>query len=60
MSRGFIRRPSFWKIVGAYRSQWKRLLMRALFPNTYGKKGMGWWTKLGLSRLKPQVFVLKR
>lgn len=44
MARGFIRKPSFWKIVGAYRSQWKRSLMRALFPNTYGKKGMGWWT----------------
>lgn len=43
MARGFIRKPSFWRIVGAYRSQWKRSLMRALFPNTYGKKGMGWW-----------------
>ena len=44
MARGFIRKPSFWKIVSAYRSQWKRSLMRWLFPNTYGKKGMGWWT----------------
>ena len=44
MARGFIRKPSFWKIVGAYRSQWKRSLMRMLFPNTYGKKGMGKWT----------------
>ena len=43
MARGYIRKPSFWKIVGAYRSQWKRSIMRFFFPNTYGKKGMGWW-----------------
>lgn len=43
MARGFIRKPSFWKIVGAYRSQWKRSIMRFFFPYTYGRKGMGWW-----------------
>ena len=43
LARGFVRKPSFWKIVGAYRSQWKRSIMRFFFPNTYGKKGMGWW-----------------
>lgn len=42
MARGFIRKPSFWKIVGAYRSQWKRSLRRMFIPG-YGKKGMGWW-----------------
>lgn len=42
MARGFIRKPSFWKTVGAYRSQWKRSLRRFFFPG-YGKKGMGWW-----------------
>jgi hypothetical protein len=42
MSRGIIRKPSFWKIVGAYRSQWKRMLKR-MFIYGYGQKGMGWW-----------------
>ena len=42
MARGFIRKPSFWKTVGAYRSQWKRSLRRFFFPG-YGNKGMGWW-----------------
>lgn len=42
MSRGLIRKPSFWKIVGAYRSQWKRSLKRMFIPR-YGKRGMGWW-----------------
>lgn len=43
MARGYYRKPSFWKIIGAYRSQWKRSFMRGLFPSTYGKRGMGWW-----------------
>ena len=43
MARGYYRKPSFWKIIGAYRSQWKRSFMRWLFPSTYGKRGMGWW-----------------
>lgn len=42
MARGIIRKPSFNKIVGAYRSQWKRMLRR-MFIYGYGKKGMGWW-----------------
>ena len=42
MARGYIRKPSFRKIVGAYRSQWKRAVMRFFFP-LYGRKGMGWW-----------------
>ena len=42
MARGIIRKPSFWKIVGAYRSQWKRTLRRMFIPG-YGKRGMGWW-----------------
>ena len=42
MTRGLIRKPSFWKTVGAFRSQWKRALKRFFLPG-YGKKGMGWW-----------------
>lgn len=42
MARGLIRKPSFNKIVGAFRSQWKRSLLRLFLPG-YGKKGMGWW-----------------
>lgn len=42
MSRCFIRKPSFMKIIGAYRSQWKRYLMRIFTFGLYGKKGMGW------------------
>ena len=42
MARGLIRKPSFWKIVGAYHSQWKRTLKRMFIPR-YGKRGMGWW-----------------
>ena len=42
MARGIIRKPSFWKIVGAYRSQWKRTLKRMFIPG-YGRRGMGWW-----------------
>ena len=42
MARGFIRKTSFWKIVGAFRSQWKRKLKRMFIPG-YGKRGMGWW-----------------
>lgn len=42
MARGFFRKTSFWKTVGAFRSQWKRALKR-FFLFGYGKKGMGWW-----------------
>ena len=42
MARGFFRKTSFWKTVGAFRSQWKRALKRFFLPG-YGKKGMGWW-----------------
>jgi len=42
MSRCFIRKPSFMKIIGAYRSQWKRYLLRIFTFGLYGKKGMGW------------------
>lgn len=41
MSRGVIRKPSFGKVIGAYRSQWKRALLRFFLPG-YGKRGMGW------------------
>lgn len=41
MSRGVIRKPSFDKVIGAYRSQWKRALLRFFLPG-YGKRGMGW------------------
>lgn len=43
MARGIIRKPSFNKIVGAYRSQWKRFWMRLFTFGAYGRKGMGWW-----------------
>ena len=43
MARGIIRKPSFNKIVGAYRSQWKRFWMRLFTFGAYGSKGMGWW-----------------
>ena len=43
MARGIIRKPSFNKIVGAYRSQWKRFWMRLFTFGVYGRKGMGWW-----------------
>ena len=43
MARWFIRKPSFQKMLGAYRSQFKRSLLRLIFP-WYGKKGTGWWT----------------
>ena len=43
MSRGVIRKPSFNKIVGAYRSQWKRFWMRLFTFGLYGSKGVGWW-----------------
>ena len=42
MARGFIRKPSFNKIVGAYRSQWKRFWLRLFTFGVYGSKGMGW------------------
>lgn len=42
MARGLFRKPSFWKIVGAYRSQWKRFWLRLFSFGTYGKKGIGW------------------
>ena len=43
MARGIIRKPSFNKIVGAYRSQWKRFWMRLFTFGAYGSKGIGWW-----------------
>ena len=43
MARGIIRKPSFNKIVGAYRAQWKRFWMRLFTFGMYGRKGMGWW-----------------
>ena len=43
MARGIIRKPSFNKIVGAYRSQWKRFWMRLFTFGIYGRKGIGWW-----------------
>ena len=43
MARGIIRKPSFKKIVGAYRSQWKRFWMRLFTFGIYGSKGIGWW-----------------
>ena len=42
MARGFFRRPSFWKMVAAYRASWKRALLRFFMP-WYGRRGMGWW-----------------
>lgn len=44
MARSIIRKPSFWKVVGAYRSQWKRFWMRLFTFGMYGRKGMGWLT----------------
>lgn len=43
MARGLIRKTSFNKMVGAYRSQWKRFWMRLFTFGAYGRKGMGWW-----------------
>ncbi len=42
MARGLFRKTSFNKIVGAYRSQWKRFWMRLFTFGAYGRKGMGW------------------
>lgn len=42
LARWFIRKPTFSKVLGAYRSQFRRALMRLFFPWAYGKKGMGW------------------
>ena len=42
MARGLIRKPSFNKVIGAYRSQWKRFWRRLFFWG-YGRRGMGWW-----------------
>ncbi len=39
-----LRTPSWAKTFGAYRSQWKRALMRLFFPGAYGKRSMGWLT----------------
>ncbi len=44
LARGIIRKPSFRKIIGAYRSQFIRSILRLFFPFSYGKKGSGWWT----------------
>lgn len=43
MSRGIIRKPSFWKVVGAYRSQWKRFWLRLFTFGAYGRRGIGWF-----------------
>lgn len=43
MSRGLFRKTSFNKLVGAYRSQWKRFWLRLFTFGMYGRKGMGWW-----------------
>lgn len=43
MARGLFRKTSFNKMVGAYRSQWKRFWMRLFTFGMYGRKGMGWW-----------------
>lgn len=42
MARWFIRKFSIKKILGAYKSQWKRLLRR-FTRFGYGVKGFGWW-----------------
>lgn len=42
MARGVIRKPSFYKIVGAYRSAWKRFWMRLFTFGAYGSRGIGW------------------
>lgn len=43
VARGFFRKTSFNKMVGAYRSQYKRFWMRLFTFGMYGRKGMGWW-----------------
>ena len=43
MARGLFRKTSFNKMVGAYRSQWKRFWLQLSTFGAYGKKGMGWW-----------------
>lgn len=43
MARGLFRKTSFNKMVGAYRSQWKRFWMRLFTFGVYGRKGMGWY-----------------
>lgn len=42
MARGIVRKPSFNKIVGAYRSGWKRFWMRLFTFGAYGSRGIGW------------------
>lgn len=42
MARGLIRKPSFAKVIGAYRSQWKRFWLRLFTFGAYGSRGMGW------------------
>ncbi len=43
MARGFFRKLSFNKTLGAWASQWKRAIKRLFIP-WYGKKGTGWWS----------------
>lgn len=43
MARGLFRKTSFNKMVGAYRSQWKRFWLRLFTFGMYGRKGTGWW-----------------
>lgn len=42
MARGLFRKTSFNKMIGAYRSQWKRFWRRLFSFGVYGKKGIGW------------------
>lgn len=65
MARGIIRKPSFNKIVGAYRSQWKRFWMRLFTFGVYGSKGVGWlrdpkkaWYNFWYSRTSVSVYRL--
>ena len=43
MARGLFRQFSMAKVIGAYRSQWKRFWMRLFTFGLYGRRGMGWW-----------------
>ena len=65
MARGFIRKPSFNKVVGAYRSQWKRFWLRLFTFGIYGSKGIGWlkdpkkaWYNFWYNRTSVSVYDL--
>ena len=49
MARGLFRKTSFNKMVGAYRSQWKRFWMRLFTFGMYGRKGIIIMTNEGYS-----------